>query len=233
MSKYIAMPNDHDQPEWNDSLWVGLHTELRQREFRIQFEKFTNYAISRGVWASAAEEVVGDALLAAYKSFDPSKGKFSAFWFIKLTGRINNMYRRQLKFSDRFIGSLDALDPETVAQITQPGSCPHTIALNSAMTWLKPKDAELLRLHYHDGLSLKQIKALPGVWSKSISGLKMRLKRARQLLKLIAPAVLEGKAPPFGTKPALELSLFSEATYLFGKKTKAKMEYSKKKGKLS
>ena len=153
----------------------------RQEEFMALYrpchDAFCRYCHGLTGDREDAMDLVGDAVLVALENFDRLRKKESfRAWLFGIARRlILHAYRRR-KFTGRYSEEDAHLlpDPEP-----SPDFNPDVEALYAALGRLPLKQREAITLFELSGFSLEEIKKIQG---GSLSGVKSRLKRAREKL---------------------------------------------------
>ena len=125
---------------------------------------------------NAAEDIVQDTFLKAYKHLDSFRGDSSEkTWLIRIALNGCRDYRRSAWF--RYIDSrvsIDDLPVSSEAPSTEQAD------LTLAIMKLKPKYMEAVLLYFYEGYSMKEIGEMLGITEAAVSG---RLLKAKQKLK--------------------------------------------------
>ena len=125
---------------------------------------------------NAAEDVVQETFLKAYKNLDSFRGESSAkTWLIRIALNGCRDYRRNAWF--RYIDSRVSID-----ELSVPSEAPDTVQadMTLAIMKLKPKYMEAVLLYFYEGYSMKEIGEMLGISEAAVSG---RLQKAKQKLK--------------------------------------------------
>lgn len=125
---------------------------------------------------SAAEDIVQDAFLKAYRSMDSFRGESSEkTWLIRIALNCCRDYRRSAwyRYIDRRV-SVDRLPLSS-----DPPSDEH-LALTLAVMKLKPKYLEVVLLYFYEGYPVKEIAKMLNITEASVS---VRLRKAKEQLK--------------------------------------------------
>ena len=125
---------------------------------------------------NAAEDIVQDTFLKAYKNLDSFRGDSSdKTWLIRIALNGCRDYRRSTWF--RYIDPRVSIDDLSV-----PSDMPSTAQadITLAIMKLKPKYMEAVLLYFYEGYSMREIGELLGISEAAVSG---RLQKARQKLK--------------------------------------------------
>ena len=127
---------------------------------------------------NAAEDVVQETFLKAYKNLDSFRGESSAkTWLIRIALNGCRDYRRNAWF--RYIDSRVSIDDLPVSS-EAPGT--EQVELTLAIMKLKPKYMEAVLLYFYEGYSMKEIGEMLRITEAAVSG---RLRKAKQKLKQI------------------------------------------------
>ncbi len=125
---------------------------------------------------NAAEDVVQETFLKAYKNLDSFRGDSGEkTWLIRIALNGCRDYRRSAWF--RYIDSRVSIDDLSV-----PAEAPSTAQadMTLAIMKLKPKYMEAVLLYFYEGYSMKEIGEMLGISDAAVSG---RLHKAKQKLK--------------------------------------------------
>ena len=126
---------------------------------------------------NAAEDIVQDTFLKAYKHLDSFRGDSSEkTWLIRIALNGCRDYRRSAWF--RYIDprvSIDDLPVSSEAPDTEQ------VELTLAIMKLKPKYMEAVLLYFYEGYTMKEIGKMLDITEAAVSG---RLSKAKQKLRL-------------------------------------------------
>lgn len=152
---------------------------------RADLSRFANAMTSN---RDDAYDLVSDTILVAYEGFEKIRKKESfKAWLFTVASRLfkRNKWRR------RFFGKYDA---DLAEQIADPEPSPDTNidvqVLYNALEKLPIKQKEAVILFEISGFSLEEIRELQG---GTLSGVKSRLKRARERLAELLDADIDNK----------------------------------------
>ena len=125
---------------------------------------------------SAAEDIVQDTFLKAYKNLDSFRGDSSEkTWLIKIALNGCRDYRRSAWF--RYIDSRVSIHDLPLSS-DPPQS--RQAELTTAVMKLKPKYMEAVLLYFYEGCSMKEIGQMLNITEAAVSG---RLQKAKQKLR--------------------------------------------------
>lgn len=130
---------------------------------------------------NAAEDVVQDTFLKAYRNLDSFRGESSEkTWLIGIALNCCRDYRRSAWY--RYIDRRVSVD-----QLPLSSDAPRDdhLALTMAIMKLKPKYLEAVLLYFYEGYSMKDTARILGITEAAVSG---RLRKAKEQLR----AELEG-----------------------------------------
>lgn len=125
---------------------------------------------------SAAEDVVQETFLKAFRNLDSFRGESSEkTWLIRIALNACRDYRRNAWF--RYIDSRVSITDLPVSS-DPPG--PEHVELTLAIMKLKPKYMEAVLLYFYEGYSMKEIGEMLNITEAAVSG---RLQKAKQKLR--------------------------------------------------
>ena len=131
---------------------------------------------------TAAEDVVQETFLKAYRNLDSFRGESSEkTWLTRIAVNCCRDYRRSAWY--RYIDRRVSVD-----QLPVPSSAPPSddhIALTMAIMKLKPKYMEAVLLYFYEGYPIKEIAKMLDLTESAVSA---RIRKAKQKLR----AELEG-----------------------------------------
>lgn len=132
--------------------------------------------------ATEAEEIAQDAFVKAYTGLNKFKGKskFST-WLYQITyfTAINHLRKRSLEIDDQFINW--ELEPYQNEEHPLEKEDQRKL-INTALSYLKPKERAVINLFYLEELELKEVAEITKM---SLSNVKVSLYRARKKLYVI------------------------------------------------
>ncbi len=148
--------------------------------YRPCHEAFIRYCHGLTGSREDARDLVGDAVLVALENFEKLRKKESfKAWLFGIARRLMLHVYRRSKFKGRYNEEDVHLLPDTEPS---PDLHPDIEVLYTALGQLPFKQREAIILFELSGFSLKEIEKIQG---GSLSGVKTRLKRAREKLKEI------------------------------------------------
>lgn len=109
---------------------------------------------------SNPESVAGDAILKAMKVYDPKRGSFKAICRKILFFACCNAYRKEVRersFCWQLPDDSDPADPAASNPAAQLERHELLSLIEPAISKLKPKHQQVIRLAYEEGLSIKEI----------------------------------------------------------------------------
>ena len=104
--------------------------------------------------------VATDALIEAFKRFDPSRGPFRPFLYRVNRSRLADSYRRTVRMAARYVPIPDGFEATDEAPETAWKALFTAEELLAALRTLPLQDQRIFKLHHFDGLSLEAIARL-------------------------------------------------------------------------
>lgn len=148
--------------------------------YRPCHDAFTRYCHGLTGSREDARDLVGDTVLVALENFEKLRKKESfKAWLFGIAHRLTLHVYRRSKFKGRYNAEDAHLLPDTEPS---PDLHPDIEVLYTALGQLPFKQREAIILFELSGFSLKEIEKIQG---GSLSGVKTRLKRARENLREI------------------------------------------------
>ena len=153
--------------------------------------------LARRVDAATADEVLGDVLLVLWRRLDDVPAGDEVPWAVgvarlQLSNALRSMRRR-----DRLVARIVTVDPPTESVPEADEVDPRVALVAPALARLREVDAEVLRLHVWDELTVAQAAAVLGTTPNAVS---IRLHRARRRLadEIRKAEARDGHAPVTG-----------------------------------
>lgn len=171
--------------------------EHRMRELVALVGEPVRRYLHRRTDAATADDVFGDVLLVCWRRLDdvPAAPENAVPWAFVVARQCLQNAQRAERRRGRLVGRIIAIDPPPAAAAPlgadDPDDGPRAAAVTTALTRLRPDDAEVLRLWAWEDLASPQIAVVLGI---SANAAAIRLHRAKARLK----AELEKLAPPPG-----------------------------------
>jgi RNA polymerase sigma-70 factor (ECF subfamily) len=179
------MAENSHAPKWLEQVFSSLYSQFGQHILKFILKR-------NGGDMEAAESVLQDTFIAAFKSFSTFHHKSSYFtWLCKISlNKLTDYYRREIHRKSKFvIPSLNQLN-----SLFDPGLSPEEKisldelrqSVNSCLDLLPPKYRQLLHLKYYQQLSGREICLKLQLTPRQLEG---RLHRARHALAKVVSIV--------------------------------------------
>lgn len=158
-----------------------MNEKLRQEEFLALYQPVSDslnrFARAMAVSREDAKDLVSEAVMLGYENFHKLRDK-KAFLSYMFT-IISRLYKKSLKRKKYFGEYNEAIAENLRSNDTKPESGIDVEILYKALNRLPVKQKEAIILFEISGFTIEEIKKLQG---GTISGVKSRLKRARETL---------------------------------------------------
>jgi len=145
---------------------------------QINFRVRKSLGVTNSDWEDVAADVLMDAVRALKNGIFKGKSSVGTFIYVITSRRINDYLREKY----RKLATLFLDENQTVDPIDRVKRREGERLLWDAIKRLKPRQADMLYLHYYLGLTQKEVAKIFGLSTRRVSEL---LKHARQILKRI------------------------------------------------
>lgn len=130
----------------------------REKIYQEFKDKVAAYVAGKGIRGHEAEDIVADVFLKVYKNldrYDETKASLSTWIYTITKNTVINYYR-----SHRIHVELTALTADEADNMYTPDMLDE---LADALEHMKPRDRDLIILHYYNGYTLKAIAEMMGM----------------------------------------------------------------------
>jgi RNA polymerase sigma factor (sigma-70 family) len=170
-----------------------MDDSARFRElFEAAFGAVRRYVHHRGVTGGAADDVVAETFLVAWRRLDDVPQDDPLPWLLAVARNVWLNQRRADRRRQAFVRRLPP--PALVPPPAEPADPSDTTAVRAALAWLGEGDREILRLVAWDELTSAQVAEVLGC---TAGAARVRLHRARQRLA----EEMEKRSWGFGQEP--------------------------------